>query len=238
MPLDTVLIEVAVRDRDPQQAARIADALGKQFTTTVADLERRRLEQGKPRQGVGRPGAHHADVAGQSQAGAQHRAGSACSVSCIGAGLALLSDMLDTTIKGEQDVALVTDSTVIGGIGYDGGALKRPLIVQSDPHNPRAEAFRALRTNLQFVDAANHPRSLDLHVLAAGGGQDDHHRQPGDHHGRRGRPGAAHRGATCAGRGCWTTWASRARSGLTNVLIGQAEHRGRRAAVGGHRGLR
>jgi polysaccharide biosynthesis transport protein len=34
------------------------------------------------------------------------------------------------------------------------------LIVQADPHSPRAEAFRTLRTNLQFVDAANHPRSI------------------------------------------------------------------------------
>ncbi len=32
--------------------------------------------------------------------------------------------------------------------------------MQSDPHGPRAEAFRSLRTNLQFVDVANHPRSI------------------------------------------------------------------------------
>ncbi len=32
--------------------------------------------------------------------------------------------------------------------------------MQADPHSPRAEAFRTLRTNLQFVDAANHPRSI------------------------------------------------------------------------------
>ena len=127
-------------------------------------------------------------------------------------GLALLRDMLDTTIKGEQDVALVTDSTVIGGIGYDGGALKRPLIVQSDPHNPRAEAFRALRTNLQFVDAANHPRSIVCHVLDAGRGQVDDGRQPGDHHGRRGRPGLHHRGRPASAAARWTTSASRARS--------------------------
>ncbi|HEY8652656.1 MAG TPA: hypothetical protein VIL87_06110 [Dermatophilaceae bacterium] len=36
----------------------------------------------------------------------------------------------------------------------------RPLIVQANPHSPRAEAFRTLRTNLQFVDAANHPLSI------------------------------------------------------------------------------
>jgi capsular exopolysaccharide synthesis family protein len=78
----------------------------------------------------------------------------------LGLGLALLRDLLDTTIKNEKDCAAVTDATVIGGISFDPDASKNPLIVQADPHSPRAEAFRTLRTNLQFVDAANHPRSI------------------------------------------------------------------------------
>ena len=78
----------------------------------------------------------------------------------VGLGQALLRGLLDTTIKGEKDCADGTDATVIGTIAFDADAPKRPLIVQADPHSPRAEAFRTLRTNLQFVDAANHPRSL------------------------------------------------------------------------------
>jgi polysaccharide biosynthesis transport protein len=78
----------------------------------------------------------------------------------LGLGMALLRDMLDTSIKNEKDCAQVTDATVIGGIGFDPEASKHPLIVQADPHSPRAEAFRTLRTNLQLVDAANHPRSI------------------------------------------------------------------------------
>jgi capsular exopolysaccharide synthesis family protein len=78
----------------------------------------------------------------------------------LGIGVALLRDNFDTSIKSERDVKESTDETIIGGITYDSEATKHPLIVQSDPHGPRAEAFRALRTNLQFVDAANHPRSI------------------------------------------------------------------------------
>jgi succinoglycan biosynthesis transport protein ExoP len=78
----------------------------------------------------------------------------------LGLGLALLRDLLDTTITGEKDCAEVTDATVIGGIGFDPAAPRHPLIVQADPHSPRAEAFRTLRTNLKFVDAANHPASI------------------------------------------------------------------------------
>jgi hypothetical protein len=76
----------------------------------------------------------------------------------LGLGLAFLRDLLDTSIKNDKDCAQVTDATVIGGIGFDPEVSKHPLIVQADPHSPRAEAFRTLRTNLHFVDAANHPR--------------------------------------------------------------------------------
>jgi len=65
--------------------------------------------------------------------------------------LPLLSPVSDHDGQGEEKA---------GGIGFDPDAPKRPLIVQADPHGARSEAFRTLRTNLQFVDAANHPRSI------------------------------------------------------------------------------
>ena len=43
--------------------------------------------------------------------------------------------------------------------------------MQSDPHGPRAEAFRALRTNLQFIDAATHPRSMTFTSSLPGEGK-------------------------------------------------------------------
>jgi capsular exopolysaccharide synthesis family protein len=78
----------------------------------------------------------------------------------VGLGAALLRDTFDTSIKSERDVKDATDETVIGGITYDPESSKHPLIVQSDPHGPRAEAFRSLRTNLQFIDVANPPKSI------------------------------------------------------------------------------
>jgi polysaccharide biosynthesis transport protein len=39
VPLDTVLIEVAVQNTNPRVAAEVADAVGRQPTMTVADLE-------------------------------------------------------------------------------------------------------------------------------------------------------------------------------------------------------
>jgi polysaccharide biosynthesis transport protein len=159
VPLDTVLIEVAVTDASPRVAAEVANSVGEQFTNTVADLESVADGKSSPVKVtiVSVPTVPTAPI---SPKPTRNLALGVVLGLLLGLGLALLRDLLDTTIKGEKDCADVTDATVIGSIGFDPDAPKRPLIVQADPHSPRAEAFRTLRTNLQFVDAANHPRSI------------------------------------------------------------------------------
>ena len=159
VPLDTVLIDVAVQNTDPRVAAEVADAVGRQFTSTVADLESVNKGQSSPVK-VTVVSAPTVPTTPISPKPARNLALGVVLGLLLGLGLALLRDLLDTSIKNEKDCALVTDATVIGGIAFDPEATKNPLIVQADPHSPRAEAFRTLRTNLQFVDAANHPRSI------------------------------------------------------------------------------
>jgi len=159
VPLDTVLIEVAVTNTNPRVAAEVADAVGKQFTVTVADLESVTKGQSSPVK-VTVVSAPTVPTTPISPKPTRNLALGVVLGLLLGLGLALLRDLLDTTIKTERDCAEVTDATVIGGIGFDPDASKNPLIVQADPHSPRAEAFRTLRTNLQFVDAASHPRSM------------------------------------------------------------------------------
>ena len=48
---------------------------------------------------------------------------------------------------------------------------KRPLIVHADPRNPRAESFRSLRTNLQFVNIEGGPRSFVVSSAGPGEGK-------------------------------------------------------------------
>ncbi len=159
VPLDTVLIEVAVASPDPAVAAAVADAVGKQFTSTVADLESVSSGKSSPVK-VSIVSSPTVPTVPISPKPVRNLALGVVLGLLLGLGLALLRDLLDTTIKGEKDCAEVSEATVIGGIAFDPEAPKRPLIVQANPHSPRAEAFRTLRTNLQFVDAANHPRSI------------------------------------------------------------------------------
>jgi polysaccharide biosynthesis transport protein len=159
VPLDTVLIEVAVTNTDPRVAAEVADAVGQQFTRTVADLESVSKGQSSPVK-VTVVSAPTVPTTPISPKPIRNLALGAVLGLLLGLGLALLRDLLDTTIKNESDCSEVTDATVIGGIAFDPDASKNPLLVQAGPHSRRAEAFRTLRTNLQFVDAANHPRSI------------------------------------------------------------------------------
>jgi capsular exopolysaccharide synthesis family protein len=170
VPLDTVLIEVAVQSNNPRVAATVADAVGKQFTNTVAELESVAEGKASPVKVtiVSSPTVPTQPI---SPKPTRNLALGVVLGLLLGLGLALLRDLLDTTIKGEKDCAQVTDATVIGGIAFDPEAPKRPLIVQVNPHSPRAEAFRTLRTNLQFVDAANHPLSIVITSSIPGEGK-------------------------------------------------------------------
>lgn len=69
----------------------------------------------------------------------------------LGIGGALLRGLLDTRIHSVRDLEQLTDAPVVGRIAYDDQITQRPLVVHDDPRSPRAEAFRTLRTSMQFL---------------------------------------------------------------------------------------
>jgi capsular exopolysaccharide synthesis family protein len=69
----------------------------------------------------------------------------------VGIALAVLREVNDNRIHSPKDVQRATNAPVLGGINTDPEAKQRPLIVHAEPRNPRAERYRTLRTNLQFV---------------------------------------------------------------------------------------
>ena len=77
----------------------------------------------------------------------------------LAAGLVLLREQLDDTIKHQEQLA-ASGVPVLGLIGrMDRGARLGP-IVNSQPRTPIAEAFRTLRTNLQFASVDRPLRTL------------------------------------------------------------------------------
>lgn len=169
-PTDTVLINVAATDHDPQKAAKVANAVAQEFTSTVQELQSVKAGQSSPVKATIVEPAKAAQ-APASPNPARNLALGLVSGIMLGVGLAVLRDRMDTSIAGERDVKEITEETIIGAIPFDPEAPRHPLIVQSDPMSSRSEAFRTLRTNLQFVDIANHPKVMVMTSSLPGDGK-------------------------------------------------------------------
>jgi len=89
----------------------------------------------------------------------------------LAAGLAQLRTALDTRIHGERDVRAATDAPILGAIAFNARAKQRPLVVHSEPLSAGAESYRALRTNLQFVEVAGRSRAFVVTAPTAGTGK-------------------------------------------------------------------
>lgn len=169
-PLNTSLINVTVSHENPAVAAAMADAIADEFKDVIAELE-------TPAGG----GASAVKVSVVREASAPTSPSSPnlkLNVAlgllvglALGVGIAVLREVLDTRVRTEDDVARVTDTSVIGTIPFDEDAPKHPLIVQTSPHSHRAEAFRRVRTNLQFLDVADRPRSIVVTSSVPGEGK-------------------------------------------------------------------
>ena len=79
----------------------------------------------------------------------------------LGLGWLLLRNALDTSVKQQEDVEEMTGATPLALMGDDPSAKSKPLVAL-DQKAPRSEAFRSLRTNLQFVDVDNPPKVIAI----------------------------------------------------------------------------
>jgi capsular exopolysaccharide synthesis family protein len=78
----------------------------------------------------------------------------------LGFGFAVLRKLLDTKVRTEQDVRALTDHPILGVVAFDQEVPRHPVILRDEPLAAPSEAVRRLRTNLQFIDVANRPKSI------------------------------------------------------------------------------
>jgi capsular exopolysaccharide synthesis family protein len=159
-PLDSVNIEISVTRDSPAEAAEIADAVTASFRQVVGEIT---TSNGiNPTSQVSVSVLREATVPGApvSPNTLVNLALGLLLGIAAGLGVAILREVLDTRIRGERDVLAVTNAPIIGGISFDPNAVHKPLIVQDDPRSVRAEAFRTLRTNLQFLEVESGAKSF------------------------------------------------------------------------------
>ncbi|WP_336641747.1 polysaccharide biosynthesis tyrosine autokinase [Microbacterium sp. USHLN272] len=150
-PVNSTLIEITVQNADPVLAADIANALG---ASLAAAVERIDTPAGQDQSPIKLTRVRDA-VAAYSPVSPNVPLNLALGVLvglALGAGIAVLRSVLDNRVRSPRDIEVLTERPIIGAIPFDPKAKDRPLIVQADPLNPRSEAFRALRTNLQFLE--------------------------------------------------------------------------------------
>ncbi|GAA0967965.1 Tyrosine-protein kinase YwqD [Nocardioides aquaticus] len=89
----------------------------------------------------------------------------------LGIGLAVLRDLLDTSVSSVEDVQQVTAAPILGHINSDAAAVKKdPEVALREP-TPWAEAFRVLRTNMQFVEVDHDKRMFVISSPLPGEGK-------------------------------------------------------------------
>jgi receptor protein-tyrosine kinase len=155
----TVLINVKVLDESPVRARDIADALSDEFVVMVKELET--LGPGS------RPDAR---VVVEQRASvpekpvvpkrARNIALGLFGGLTLGALLGLLRDVLDNTVKTEESLEEITGAGVVGIIPFDKNCRDQPAISFDTDNSGIAEAFRKLRTNLQFLAVDNPPHFI------------------------------------------------------------------------------
>mgnify|MGYP003353797726 FL=1 len=67
--------------------------------------------------------------------------------------------MLDNTVKNEDDLQ---GTPLLAAIGFDEIADEKPLVTQIGRYAARTEAFRTLRTNIQFISPDSHPQVIAI----------------------------------------------------------------------------
>ncbi|VXB52495.1 polysaccharide biosynthesis tyrosine autokinase [Aeromicrobium sp. 9AM] len=149
--LDTVILTVTVTDPSPERAKVLAGAVSDQFVGYVAELE---TPPGKDEATIK---ATVVDPASEPSAPISPRPKRNLALGLLlglvlGAGMAVVRDTLDTTVKSMKVLEDLVKAPILGAIAYDADAERSPLINDLGSYAPRVEGFRVLRTNLQFID--------------------------------------------------------------------------------------
>jgi non-specific protein-tyrosine kinase len=170
----TVIINITVRDPSAIRAQSIANAVSDEFASYVTHLE---TVGSKPaRTGRAAPTTaqitasspvkltvvQHADL--PTSPATPHTLLDVLAALLLGlaggCALALLRDSMDLGVKDDDDVRAMLGAVALGSIPYDRRTPKHPVTLANKDGAARAEAFRRLRTNLQFVQLDEAPRSI------------------------------------------------------------------------------
>ncbi|MFD2092764.1 tyrosine-protein kinase domain-containing protein [Blastococcus deserti] len=167
---DTVILTVTVTDTSARRAQDIATSLGRQFAAQVTQLETPAgAEDSTVKVTIVQP-ADYRDAPVSPDLARNLALGIMLGL-MLGVGLALVRGRLDNTVKAPVQVTELTGVGVIGTVLEDSRLAEEHLVTELDSHSPVAEAYRAIRTNLQFLNVDHPPRVIVISSAIPGEGK-------------------------------------------------------------------
>lgn len=156
---DTSIIELTTRQSDAEAAQRLAEVTARRLTEYLTDLETPAgSDDTQIVVTVTDQATLHTDPV--SPRVVLNLVVAALIGLIIGIATALARDILDRTVTTVDHVKETSHAPVLASISVDREIKKSPLLTDLGSFAQRTEAFRLLRTNLQFLDLDQQPRCL------------------------------------------------------------------------------
>jgi capsular exopolysaccharide synthesis family protein len=151
-PLDTVLLDITVLDKNPQLASDIANAIGKQFSQTVGQLELGSDQNTAIKVSVTVP-SQVPRVPSSPNKRLNALVGFVVGL-LIGVGTALLRSVFDNKVKNQSHLAGLP---LLATFMFSREQESEPLISKVSPYHERNESFAQLRLSFQNSIKVNFP---------------------------------------------------------------------------------
>jgi succinoglycan biosynthesis transport protein ExoP len=164
------IITITATWGNAQTAADIANSVAKNLALTVQDLSPTAADGSPtvlvnsidPATPPGRPSVPHTR---------QNIVLGALLGLLLGLGWAALRTTLDVKVRTEADVTALVPVPVLATVAVDPQASGRSPVIIAPAYGTRSEEYRRLRTNLQFVNVAQRPRSIVMTSSRSGEGK-------------------------------------------------------------------
>ncbi|NJC70978.1 polysaccharide biosynthesis tyrosine autokinase [Planosporangium thailandense] len=157
-PLDTVLLDITVRDTSPDRARDIANAVAAEFPRLVDRIETPAGENTSPVK-ISVTQAATTPTAPVSPRLSLNLAIGLILGFTLGTSFAVLRTTFDRTIRSKLVAAEIAGASVLGSLPDESKGKPQPLIID-ESSSPRAEAFRQLRTNIRFLSVDRQLNSI------------------------------------------------------------------------------
>ncbi|MGO4202789.1 polysaccharide biosynthesis tyrosine autokinase [Rhodococcus sp. TAF43] len=167
---DTVLIDYRATDASPERARDLVNGLSDEFVVWVEELES--MEPGTPPMARVVVEQHASTPSTPVSPKTKRNVALGFVVGLLGGiALAVLRDRLDNTVKSREVLDELAGVGLVGTVPFDKDREEKAAIAFQDGYSGSAEAFRELRTNLQFLEVDNPPRVIAITSSLPGEGK-------------------------------------------------------------------